>query len=125
VDLSDRDQLATIVFNRLTRAGSQRRYGAGAISYVQRQRQAQTAVRETSAPAVSYVRDAALVRRDERWVDLRVLVRGGAKPASIVKPGSAELDALRDSLVTERRTGVFAFPGALFEVNGSVVQIGN
>jgi Ca-activated chloride channel family protein len=128
VDLSNADRLAQIVYNALVRATPQRRYGAGAISYVQRQRQAQTSVRaparEASAPAVSYIRDTTLVRRDDRWVDLRVLERGEAKPESIVKLGSADLDALRDALVKQRLSSVFAFPGALFEVDGRVVQIG-
>ena len=130
VDLSNRDRLVQLVFARLAAAAEEARHGAGAVArtLALRQRQsrpvAPVAARDAGGPTVLYAGDTALVRRDDLWVDLRLLERGASKPESVVKADSAGLDAARDALVRQRRAGAFAFRGAVVEVGGKAVQLG-
>jgi Ca-activated chloride channel family protein len=126
-DLSDRDELTHVVYSSLARVASEERFGARAIGQTlalrQQQRQVSSGVAKQGGQPICYVRDTSLVKRDQKWVDLRLLARGAAKADSVVRVDSAGLDALRDALVKQRRCGVFAFANAFFEVDGKAVEI--
>src|SRR5262249_22879016 len=81
--LSDRAAVARSVRTALADLASQGQTGAATRqAFALRQRQAQLSQRAAGADGASvrYVCDTALVRRVDRWVDLRVLTKGDAKP---------------------------------------------
>jgi Ca-activated chloride channel family protein len=74
---------------------------------------------------VQQVTDRTFFRRNNRWVDARVLgVQETAKPDKVIEFGSPEFLVLLDRLVSEGRQGIMALSGdLLLTVDGKTVLI--
>lgn len=80
---------------------------------------------ERDTTRLRYAGGTTLVRRENQWLDVRLMTKSDAvKPDATVLLGSEGFADLRDRLTKQRRAGVFALPGAVVTVDDKAIQFG-
>ena len=77
-----------------------------------------------SISSVQQVSDRTFYRRDNRWVDSRVLEQEKAAPKKVIVFGSDEFQKLAERLAKEGRQGCVSLRGeVLLQVDGEMVLV--
>ncbi len=130
--LADQGRLVARIAGALETGSRDSRMGASAVNRAMMLRLQARGKTPTAEPQnerdttrLRYAGGTTLVRRENQWLDVRLMTKSDAvKPDATVLLGSEGFADLRDRLTKQRRAGVFALPGAVVTVDDKAIQFG-